>query len=451
MEQIDADACVVGAGFSGVAAARMLADAGMDVVVVEARDRVGGRTWNREMEDGTVVSVGGTWLGKGHDRLFSLCHDLGMPTYPQFEDGDALLRLGAKNHRYRGTIPRVAPWDVVSLGLAMWRLDQLTKRVPIERPWETPSAHALDSQTLGEWVSSSWNVPTTNARAMLRAGLGLLFSVDLDEVSLLGSLVLAGGGGSFRYYMDTTQTETHLVDGGAPELAVRYAAPLGERVILSSPVRRVGHDARHVDVESDRAAVRANRVIIATPPLLASRIEFDPLLPSEYASLLRSYPPGAIIRGIATFDEPFWRGDGLTGETFAPESPIPVSIDQSGPGGTPGIISSYAVGPEAVRLASLDAEERRSLWLDELAARFGPKARAPSGYLETNWSDEPWSLGGMIGHLPPGVLTSYGSVLRQPLGRIHWGATERATEMHGLIEGAIRSGERAAAEVLAAS
>ena len=107
METIDVDVCVVGAGFSGIAAARMLADAGQDVVLVEARDRVGGRTWNREMEDGTVASVGGTWLGKGHDRLFSLCDELGLTTYPQYEDGDALVRLDGENHRYRGVIPRV--------------------------------------------------------------------------------------------------------------------------------------------------------------------------------------------------------------------------------------------------------------------------------------------------------------------------------------------------------
>jgi monoamine oxidase len=172
------------------------------------------------------------------------------------------------------------------------------------------------------------------------------------------------------------------------------------------------------------------------------------MLPADHATLLRSYVPGAITRSIAAFDEPFWRADGLSGETLAPASPVPVSIDQSGPGGSPGIISSYAVGQDALRLATLDPAERRSLWLAELATRFGPEARNPRAYLETNWSDEPWSLGGMIGHLPPGVLTSCGSAIREPVGRIHWGATERATSMHGLMEGAVRSGERAATEVL---
>jgi monoamine oxidase len=451
MEHLDVDTCIVGAGFAGLAAARALSDAGQDVVVLEARDRVGGRTWNRLLPDGTTVSCGGTWIGKGHDRVFALCDELGMKTYPQYEDGDALVRVDGKNHRYRGIIPRVGPLTVLSLGLAVSRLNHMVKRVPRDEPWATPSAAKLDARSLGEWISSPWHVPTKRARTMLRATFGLLFSVDPSEVSLLGSLVLGAGGGSFNYYMDTTQTETHLIGGGPPELADRLAARLGERVHLASPVRRVRHTSDHVNVESDQVTVRARDAIIATPPLLASRLEFDPVLPTTHTHLNQAYAPGAIIRGIATYDEPFWRADGLKGESLSPQSPIPVSIDQSAPDGSPGILSSYAVGPGAVALAKLDASERRQFWLDELASRFGPKARSPRGYLETNWSDEPWSLGGMIGHLPPGVLTNYGPAIRQPVGRIHWSGAERATEMHGLIEGAVRSGELTAAEVLAAA
>ena len=154
---------------------------------------------------------------------------------------------------------------------------------------------------------------------------------------------------------------------------------------------------------------------------------------------------------MCTYDEPFWRADGLTGETFAPGSPVIVSIDQCPRDGSPGILSSYSMGRDAIRLAALEPEERRRVWLDELAKRLGPKARSPRAVLEVDWTAEPWSLGGMIGHLPTGILSAYGEALRQPVGRIHWSGAERATEMHGLIDGAIRSGERAADEVLAAS
>jgi monoamine oxidase len=446
---VEAHTCVVGAGFSGIAAARRLQDAGLDVCVLEARDRVGGRVWEREMDDGTPVSVGGTWIGKGQHRVLSLCQELGVKPYPQFDDGQILQRLHGKNRRYKGLIPPANPLALASIGLVLFRLDRLTKRMAKEQPWATPGARRLDSVTLASVIGSRWAVPSRTAREMLDAVFGLLFCVDPAQVSLLGSLVLAAGGGGFSYYMDANQTTTHLLDVGTSGLAARFAQPLGGRLELSCPVRRVRQLEGGVEVEADGVTVRARRVIIATPPLLASRIEYDPSLPEACANLLRSYAPGAVIRGIATYDEPFWRADGLTGETFAPGSPVRATVDQCPPDASPGILSGYAFGRDAIRLATVDPQERRRIWLDELAMRFGPRARSPNAFIDVDWSAEQWSLGGMLGYLPTGVLTAYGRALRQPVGRIHWTSTERAVEMHGLIEGAIRSGERAADEILA--
>jgi len=275
-----------------------------------------------------------------------------------------------------------------------------------------------------------------------------LFCVDPDEVSLLGSLVLARGGGSFEYYVDSTITETHLVDRGAPELAVRLAATLGDALHLSSPVRLIRQSNAAVEVLSDRLTFDARRVIVATPPLLASRIEYDPALPTVQAQLLRRMMSGSALRGITIYDEPFWRNEGLSGMSVAPDLAVPVALDQSPRSGSPGILSSYMFGPQAVRAAALDATARRDIWLRALAARYGAKALSPMAHLETDWAAEQWSLGGMIAHFAPGVLTNFGPALREPAGRIHWAGSERATEMHGLMEGAVRSGESAADEVI---
>ena len=444
----EAEVCVIGAGFAGLAAARELAATGRDVIVLEARDRVGGRVWNREMSDGTVVSAGGTWLGKGQDRMFALCQEAGMATYPQFEDGEVLLDIDGDRYRYKGLMPNFGLLHMAALGLGLWRLNRLVKRLPIDAPWQAPRADRLDALTLSEWVSNPANVPSRKAQILLLAGLSTFFCVDPAEVSLLGSMVLAAGGGGFQYYADTKNTETHLIDGGSPELATRIASALGERVRLSSPVRTIQQNNGSVDISADGFKVKARRAVMATPPSVATKIDFDPALPPAQAHLLRRYVPGAVIKTIISYDEPFWRADGLTGETVAPASPVPVTIDQSPRSASPGVLTSFAIGPNALRLAGLSAEERREEWLKELSKRLGPKARTPSAYLETDWSAEPWSLGGMIGHLAPGVLTSYGPTIREPAGNVYWAASEWATTMHGLMEGAVRSGERAAGAVL---
>jgi monoamine oxidase len=214
-------------------------------------------------------------------------------------------------------------------------------------------------------------------------------------------------------------------------------------------VRRISQNASGVEVVSDRLTVDAKRVIVAAPPLLASRIEYDPALPEAQAQLLRRMLSGSVIRGITIYDEPFWRKAGLSGMSVAPDSPLPVALDQSPRSGNPGIISSYIFGPDATRAAALDPAERRDMWLRALAARYGTGALSPRAHHETDWNAEEWSLGGMIGHFAPGVLTNFGHALREPSGRIHWAGTERATEMFGLMEGAVRSGERAADEAAA--
>jgi monoamine oxidase len=447
MERLRADYCVVGAGFAGLAAARRLQDCGKSVALVEARDRVGGRAWNRTAADGSVVSVGGTWLGKRQDRMFALCRELGLEVYPQYDRGDTVMHLDGTNRRYRGN-PKVNLFALASLGLAFWQLDRMVKRLPIDEPWKASGARGLDSKTLGAWFGSRWNVPSATARKLIHTTMTTLFCVDPDEVSLLGSLVLARGCGDFEYYIDSTITETHLVDGGAPELAVRLAAKLGEALHLSSPVRLIKQSSAGVEVLSDRQTVEAQRVIVATPPLLASRIEYDPVLPAAQTQLLRRMLSGSVVRGITIYDEPFWRHDGLSGMSVAPDLPVPVALDQSPRSEKPGILSSYMFGPQAVRAAALAPAERRDIWLRALAVRYGCKALSPRAHLETDWTAQEWSLGGMIAHFAPGVLTNYGHAWRKPAGRIHWAGSEYATEMHGLMEGAVRSGEGAADEVV---
>ncbi len=160
-------------------------------------------------------------------------------------------------------------------------------------------------------------------------------------------------------------------------------------------------------------------------------------------------PGGAIIKTSIFYDDAFWRADGLSGQSAAPGTPATLTVDACTDTGNPGIMCVITEGPAARALTRLDEADRKAAVIGELVKRFGEKASAPVEYHEQNWSIERYSGGGMISHTPTGVLTEYGPALREPCGLIHWAGTESSATMCGWVDGAVRSGERAAAEVMA--
>jgi monoamine oxidase len=451
MDRIEADVCVVGAGYAGLAAARRLTAAGASTVVLEARDRVGGRVWTRRDDDtGAPLDIGGTWLGSGQDAAYALAKEVNVSTYPTYAGGDTVF-IGKDGGagRSKGVVPRLNPIVLASLGQGMLRLDAMARSLSIDQPWASRHARSWDSKTSGGWIDSQ--VPTKSAKHLLRASVRGLMTADPSEVSLLHFLYLIRSAGGLNKLLSVEGGyQQDRIEGGAQAIADRVAAELGEAVQLAQPVERIVQDGGGVQVIARNIIVHATRAVVAIPPALASRLRYEPALPVDRAELIERMPAGSILKVLAVYEESFWRRDGLNGQSVAMNSPIETTLDASPSSGTPGVLAAFAFGPGARLLARRRPEERRRIVLDELRAAFGSKAGEPISYVEHDWAQEEWSRGCFLSHLAPGVLTQYGHALRPPVGRIHWAGTETATISHGTIDGAIRSGQRAASEVLAA-
>jgi monoamine oxidase len=324
--------------------------------------------------------------------------------------------------------------------------------VPLDAPWTAPDAAALDARTIASWIGSPWNVPTAEARALLRMTAIELFTADPSEVSLLHLLShLHSAGGFARQTSIEGGVQERRMTGGMQTVCDRIVERLGERVRLGRPVREIRQTSDAVEVVADGTRVRAARAIVALPPLLAGQIRWEPALPAEHMLLLRKLPAGSSWKFNLVYDEPFWRQDGLSGESLGIGSLVTVSIDATGPTTPPGVLNAFACGPEARALSRLSAAERRRIVVDAMSSRFGAKAALVRHYVENDWSAEEWTRGCFMAHYAPGVLTQLGHLLRRPVGRVHWAGTETSPVMNGFIDGAVRSGERAAAEVLAAT
>ena len=443
----DVDYCVVGAGFAGLTAALRLKQAGRSVALLEARDRVGGRTFTVTRDDGVWVDRGGAWVGPGQDRIHALMDEFGVPEYKQHNDGDAMMIVDGKKHRYGGTIPwTMSPWAVTNLGLGLLSIEKMCKSIPREAPWEAKQAAEWDRISLGEWLDK--NTMSKPAREMLDMALAGPYTSAASEVSLLWVLLQMGsaGGPTFVISGKGGAQDARPV-GGMGAIYGPMAAELGDALHLCQPVRHITQDADGVTVRADDLTVRARRVIVAIPLAIASSIVYEPMLPVDRAFLHQRMPSGAVFKISIIYDEPFWRADGLSGQSAAPGSPATLTIDACTDTADPGIMCVITEGPAARRLGKLDEAERKAAVIGELVDRFADKARTPLEYHEQNWTTERYSGGGMLSHAPTGVLTEFGYTLRKPCGRIHWAGTESSAIMCGWIDGAIRSGERAADEV----
>lgn len=446
----EAEIVVVGAGLAGLTAARRLTAAGHEVVVVEARDRVGGRTYTVPQGDRSWFDLGGQWVGPTQDHVLGLIAELGLRTFPTWTAGDYMAAAGADVTRYRGRVPKLGARVLADALQAQLRLDRLARQVPPDRPWDAKRAPEWDAQTFETWID----------RATFTRGGGDYFRVISDAVfasepsafSLLHALTyIRSGQGVDRLINTRGGAQQDRLVGGTQQISERMATDLGDRLVLGTPVRRIDHGRERagggVHIVSDDVSIRARRAIVAIPPTLAGRIDYRPAVPADRDQLTQRMPAGAVIKCLAVYDQPFWRDDGLNGQVATNWPPVKITFDNTPPAGEPGVLLAFVEGRAAVELGRVSDDELRAAVLDALVRYFGERARRTVDFVAQDWQKEEWTRGCYGAHLPPGAWTQFGEALRRPVGPIHWAGTETAVAWSGYMDGAIESGERAAREV----
>jgi monoamine oxidase len=505
MTQLEAEYCVVGGGYAGLAAAYRLLQKKRTVIVLEASGHAGGRVWTKQLSDGTPFDIGAAWVAspKSQPDVRALMSELGVKTYPQFTNGTEgstiFVGLDGRVSTYQplsadmlARLPEFSSDPLLSLaakadiGLAILALNELSKVVHPESPWdevdlpETFSVGPRTTREADQMTCQTWldlNLATDEAKALLGSAVLGVLGVSPAAASFLHLLFMINTFNSSFVNMigsGKDEAEEFRVQGGAQEMARRIAKRLGSNLHLNAPARLIQQDARGVTVVADQVSVRAQRVIVATGTTMANTIRFDPILPSARALLQQRMPQGEVWKIWLCYDRAFWRDSKrrLNGESVSidPRDYVANARD-AGPDLTqsrPGLMNAFVAGDRAREFNAMGRARRKKQVLKELVKRFGkeagqlsktitfpavlPQNPEPDAYFEWNWAAEEFARGDYAAVPGPGVLTAtgFGAAIRAPFKRVHWASVDAATFPYASISGAVQSGFQAADDVIAA-
>ncbi|WP_409182393.1 flavin monoamine oxidase family protein [Amycolatopsis sp. VS8301801F10] len=440
------DVVVVGAGFAGLSAAERLVSTGQSVLVLEGRDRVGGRSLSGEVA-GVRVDLGATWVSRRHTAIRDLASRAGCTLTGQFAEGRNVLWMAGRRRTYQGTIPPVSPAALVDMARVQQALNKLVASIDAEAAWNSPQAGELDAISFGEWLDRKHALAAT--RALMTIVSKVQWGCSPGDVSLLHALryIRAAGGVDHMLDVEGGQQQERYVET-TQEIAKRVAEQLGDRVVLGTPVRRISQDGHGVTVRTDSAEIKAKYAIVTVATPQRAEIEFDPALPEQAEGLAKTWRMGVLSKAFVAYEKPFWRANGLSGEALTDTGTVFITFDVSPDAHGPGILMTFC-DPRV--FDGFSPQLRRGRVVQQLVQLYGTQASAPIDYLDHCWGAEPFAPGGPNPAVAPYATTTYGPALTEPHGRVHWAGTETAGEWAGCMNGAVLTGQRAAERVAAAA
>ena len=448
------DCIVVGAGYAGLSAAKSLKEAGKTVLLLEARDRIGGRVITQRHDDGTYVDLGGSYLGREQHRMYALAKEFDVATFDAYTPGKSVLLYRGKQATYEGLIPPLGIfgfWELLDVHLLIRRFEKMARTVVVDEPWKTQNATQLDNMTLAEWIGRHcW---TKAARDTMNVAAETIWGARTTELSALHAFFYAKAGVDLNTLVTSKNgAQDQLIQGGAQTIADKIHARLGHDLVrIGDPVKKINQSSNmdaFVTVTTSKNSYKSRRVIIAIPPPQVLRISFNPPLPHPRRTLLQHMPMGSYWKYLACYRKAFWREKGFSGEGASPNGLISVVFDSSPEQGDYAVLMALVVGQNARTLSAQSMDKRKENILKALVAFHGDEAKDPFRLVEHTMMDEEYIEGCPVGTPSPGMWTTLGPWLTKPFDKVHWAGTETSSVWNGYMEGAVSSGQRAASEVL---
>ncbi|WP_346764821.1 FAD-dependent oxidoreductase [Rhodococcus sp. HNM0569] len=449
------DAIVVGGGISGLAAAKALVEAGRTVRVLEARSRAGGRIHNHPTARlGLTTDAGAEFIGPTQDRIDALAHEYGVEQLPTYNTGLSVFWNGGQRSLFPSDPGLPLDLGTTAALPVIAEIEAVCADFPVGEPWRHPRAAEWDAITWREWVEQRTDV--ANARMVLDLAASAALSVKGDEFSALYMLNYFAastnestpGPSYFSRLLSTSGgAQERVCNGGAALVPLRMAAALGDVMVYDAPVRSIDQSGEVPVVTSDAGTFRGRRVVVAMSPAISHRIDYTPELP-ERAALCAGYTMGRVGKFAAVYERPWWRDKGLSGQTIGNGTPSDVTFENYAEGNH--ILMGFISAHEMERLDDAPEQQVVDECIESFVGYFGDEARGYIDHSLFRWDHEEWSWGGPVATTAPGVLTAHGPALRTPAGAIHWAGTETSDYWTGYMDGGVRSGHRAADEILAA-